>query len=86
MQKIGPIHDAQSLAHVVVGDEDTNPLVTKAANYFLHLAHADWIDSPERFVHQEKLWLGDESSADFEASTLATAQGKRLGPGQFLQA
>src|SRR5215212_11949311 len=42
---IGPVCDLQSLAHVVVGDEDPNPTGPQLRNDALNFEHCDWIDS-----------------------------------------
>src|SRR6266540_972049 len=51
---IRPVGDAQRLANVVVGDEDTNPAGFQVKDDFLDVGDSDWVDAGKRFIEQDE--------------------------------
>ena len=55
MHDVGPIHDAQRFADVVIGDEHADAAFFEMKNDLLNVADRDQIDSRERLVEQNEL-------------------------------
>src|SRR2546422_2964076 len=85
MNQISAVHQLQSLANVVIGNQYPQPALLETTNDFLYFIDGDWIDAAERFVQQQKFGAGDERARNFQASFLAAAQRVGCVPGQARQ-
>src|SRR6185437_3277002 len=54
---VGPVADAQRLAHVVIGDHHADFAFLQEADDLLYVEHRDRIDAGERLVEQMKRGL-----------------------------
>src|ERR1051325_6777257 len=68
---VSAVGDAQSLAHVVVGDQDTDTTISQVEYYILNIIDRFWIDTRKRLVEQDVVGLGCERSGYFGAPPLA---------------
>ena len=76
--QVGPVHDGERFAHVVVGDDDAQVrLLAQGKDDLLHLGHGDGIDAAERLVEHQQARVGDERARDGQPALLAAAQGQR---------
>src|SRR5262245_44548876 len=82
---VGAIRDSKRLAHVVIGDQHTQPPVTEAGHDVLDLRHRDGIDSHERLVEEHIRRLPGQGTGDFDTPALAARQLLRLSIRQMQQ-
>ena len=54
---------AKRLAHVVIGNQDTDATIPQVEYYILNVIYCFWIDARERLVEQDVLRFGCKSSA-----------------------
>ena len=73
------VADTQRFTHVVVGDQHSDATRLQEANDALDLDHGDGVDTSERFVQQDKTWLGGQCTGDLNAAAFTTGQRKRRG-------
>src|SRR5262249_24976029 len=73
VNQIGAVHDGKSLAHVVVGDHDGQSGFAKVNDDLLHIVNGNGIDSAERLVEHQQLWLGDERTGNGQTPFFAAA-------------
>ena len=74
MHDIGAIRNAQRLADVVVGDQDTDTAIFQVKNDLLNIGDRNRIDARKRLVKEQELGRDDERSRDFCAPALAARQ------------
>src|SRR3982750_1024534 len=74
MNYIGPIHDAQSLADIVVRDEHADARRGQPADDLLDVEDRDRVDSGERLVEQQEIRRQDEAAGDLHAPALSPGQ------------
>src|SRR5882762_10310636 len=79
---VGTIADPQSLADVVVGDQDADFPILEEADDFLDIEHGDRVHAGERFVQQNEPRLRGESTGDLDAAALASRQADRRAVAQ----
>src|SRR5271168_2400339 len=53
--QVGPVHDPEDLAHVVVGDDDADPPRLELEDDLLDFRHRDGVDRREGLVHEEEM-------------------------------
>jgi hypothetical protein len=68
---ISAVDDGQSLADVVVRDEDSDPGRRQAAYDRLDVEDRERVDSGERLVEQEEIGLNDQAAGDLDATPLS---------------
>jgi hypothetical protein len=71
---VGPVGGAQGLAHVVIGDQDAQPLRLQSPDDVLDLRHGERIDPDERLVEQQVPRTGHQGPRDLDAAPLAARQ------------
>jgi len=76
---VAAVGDLERFAHLVVGDQDGDPLVAQPPDDLLDAGDCDRVDARERLVQQDDLGIGDQGAGDFQAP--AFAAGERLGQG-----
>ena len=69
---IRTVSDAKRLAHVVIGDQDTNTTISQVEYYVLNVINRLWIDSGEWLIEQDVLRFGCKSSGYFSAAPLTS--------------
>jgi repressor LexA len=74
---VGPVADAERLAHVMVGNQDADAALLQEADDSLDLDHGDRIDAGERLVEQDEARLGRQRAGDFDPAPLAARQRRR---------
>src|SRR6266849_7401448 len=85
VEDIRAVGDGERLAHVVVGDQDTDAALLEPAHDLLDIADGDGVYARERFVEQEIMRIGHEGPRDLEPAPLAARQGKGLVAGERSQ-
>src|SRR5205807_9569041 len=68
------IRNAQSLANIVIRNEDSDSTTAQIKDHALNIVDGLWIDAGKRLVEQDKLWLSRQSSRDFGAAPFTTGQ------------
>src|SRR5262249_52455281 len=71
------IADAESFAHVVIGDEDSDASFLEEPDDLLYIQHRDGIDAGEGLVEQDEAGTGRERSRDLDAPALAAGERER---------
>src|SRR5437867_3095338 len=75
---ISAIDDGQSLADVVVRDEDADAGRGQTAHDRLNVEHGDRVDSGKRLVEQEEVGRDDQAAGDLDPAPLPSRE--RVGP------
>src|SRR5206468_3991857 len=70
-----PIGDAEGLADVVVGDEDTDAASFEVEDDLLQVEHGDGVDAGEGLVEQDEAGRDAETTGDLDAAALAAGEG-----------
>ncbi len=60
--------------HVVVSDEDADVAVLKAPHDVLHLLHRYRVDTGERLVKHDELWVDGQTARDLGTAALTTGE------------
>src|ERR1051326_2128043 len=68
---VNAVSDAQSLAYVVVCDQDTDTTISQVEYYILNVIYCFWIDTRKRLVEQDVMGFGCKCSGYFSAPPLA---------------
>src|SRR4051794_9215617 len=68
---VGAISEAKCLAHIVVGDEDTDTAIGEMADQRLDVTHCDGINAGKRLVKQHVIRPARKGASDFNAPPLA---------------
>src|SRR5262249_33729926 len=68
------IRHAQSFAHIVIGNEDSNPATAQIKDHALNVVDRLWINTRKRFVQENELRLGRQRPGDFGSPALAARQ------------
>ena len=70
----GVVTNAQSLSHIVVGDQNPNASFFQKPDDALNLNHRNGVDARKRLIEQNELRLGGQSPCNFNASPLASRE------------
>ena len=73
-EQIGAVGNAQRLLHIMVRNQDTDVFLLQVPHNFLDILHRDGIDTGERLVEHDKLRVNSQTTGDFRAASLTTAQ------------
>ena len=84
MQDIGAIHDAQRLAHIVVGDQHPDTARFQRMDQAANLAHGNRIDTGKGFIQQQKCRVRGQAARDLGPPPFAARQRQRRGAAQML--
>src|SRR4029079_6304936 len=68
---VSTVRDAERLAHVVIGNQDTHTTIPTVENYILNIINCFWIDTGEGLVKQDVLRFGSKGPGYFSAPPLA---------------
>lgn len=68
------VGDVESGVHVVIGDENSDPLFGEAINDVLKFFDGDGVYSGERFVEEDEVGFGSHGAGDFDPSPLASRE------------
>src|SRR3954447_11031452 len=60
MNEVSTIHQLQSLAHVMVGNQDSESPLTQSAHDLLHLINCDRINAAEWLIQEQQLGTGHQ--------------------------
>ncbi len=74
MHDIGAVHQAERLAHIVVGDQDADTPRGEVAHQFLDVADGDRVDAGEGLVQQHEGRARGDGTRDFDAPPLAAGE------------
>ena len=90
MKNVGAVDHIERIAHIVIGDQDTDAAVLEMLDQVADFAHRDGIDAGEGFVQQDVGRMRRQAARDFHAAALAARQrhGRRvadMGDAEFRQ-
>ena len=71
MHDIGAVHDAERLAHIVIGNENADAAVLEMLDEIADVVDGEGIDRRERLVEQNEGGPCRESARDLGAAPLA---------------
>src|SRR5882672_1678395 len=71
---VSAIADAESLSHIMVGNQHADTARLENPDNFLDVQDGDGVDPRERLVEQDETRLGRQSAGDFHAAALAAGK------------
>ena len=71
-QDVVAVGDSEGGRDVVVRDQDSDASISQPENDLLDLFNRHRVDSGERLIQQNKLWVGRKGTGDLNASSFAT--------------
>src|SRR5689334_12448370 len=74
---VSAVADAESLSHIVVGDEHADAALLQEPDDFLDVEHRDRIDPGERLVEQDEARARRQRARDFHTASFATGEADR---------
>jgi hypothetical protein len=74
VDQVGPVHQFQGLAHVVVGDQYAQAPLLEPSHDFLHFIDGNGVYAAERLVQEQQFRTGNQRARDFQAPLLPAAQ------------
>src|SRR5271163_2544391 len=74
IDNVSTIRHLQGFPHIVVGNEDADAGLLQIVNYPLQFEYLRRIDSRERLVKKQKMWLDCERAGYFDAAALAPGE------------
>src|SRR3984885_14871234 len=76
--KISAVHNLQSLANVVIGDQNRQTGFPEVGNMLLNFRDGDRIDPTERLVEHHQLRIGDQRPRDRQSAFFTAAECESL--------
>src|SRR5690554_867517 len=70
-EEVSAIRDTQRFVHVMVGNQNTNITVFEPCYNRLDILYRDGVDTRERFVQHNKLWIDSQATGNFGTATLS---------------
>src|SRR5438067_3719839 len=74
LDQVAAVRDFQSLANIVVREQNADPLLTERANDFANVRDGDGIDAGEWLIEENQQWLTDQAAGDLQAPLLSTGK------------
>src|SRR5216683_267816 len=78
LDDVGAMGYAQGLAHLVVGDQDSDSLAAQLADDLLDIHYGQRVDPRKRLIQQNEGWLQHQRPRNLQPSPLASRQ--RVSP------
>src|ERR1700678_1045755 len=80
-----PVSYGKCLAHVVIGDEDSDSARFQVKDDLLQVEHGNGIDAAEGLIEQEKAGLDAQAAGDLDAAALTARKRVALGRANVAQ-
>ena len=75
MQNIGAVGNVQRFADIMVGNQNAEAAVLELRNQIADFGNGDRINTGQRFVEQDEVWLAGQSPGNFQSAPFAAGQG-----------
>ncbi len=71
VQNIGPVHQIQCFANIVVSNQHPDPPILQMENEVADIVNRDGVNASQRFIKQYIGWLRRKRAGDFHAAPFA---------------
>src|SRR5918994_1856577 len=68
------VRNAKRLAHIVIGDEDSDATFLQVKNDLLNIRHCNRVNARKRLIEQDEPWRDDERACNLSPPPLTARQ------------